>query len=85
MWDETKNDLQKTTKKRTYFDPKDRHFLCPGVNLATVAAVILTEPEVFAGDKFSEAKAVSKWQEFGVTDSFELQLDKGGSSFNDFL
>lgn len=83
MWDETKNDLRK--KNKTHFDPRDRHFRCPGVNLATVAAVILTEPDVLAGDKLSEANAVSKWHEFGVTDSFELQLDRGGSSFNDFL
>lgn len=74
--------------KLTYFVPKLRHFLWPGMNLLPdVTAYNLREPvDALAGDKFSDAIATGST----VTDSFELQLEElgggeGGSSFNDNL
>lgn len=62
--------------------------------LALAVSRIDPEAGVFAGDRFSEAKALgSIWQAFGVTDSLELHDDElgtddppdGGSSLREIL
>lgn len=73
----------------TYFDPRLRHFRWPGMNFVALA-VNRIDPDDFAGERFSEARAGSSIHE-GVTDSLELhdellgtELDCG-SSLRDFL
>lgn len=72
----------------SYFVPKLRHFLCPGMNLLFAVTVLKrNDPlDAFAGDKFNDAIATGS----ATTDSLELQLDElgtdeGGSNFNDNL
>lgn len=70
---------------RTYFDPRLRHFRCPGMNLVALDRRI--EPDGidelavavadFAGDRFNDAIVDGSmwwWYDAGMTDSLLLLL-----------